>query len=136
MRREDGQYVRPAHEAAAEEPATSATILAVGNLEEWIKQGRRVPWGGKVAFVEYCDVTRELIETISPTVVVSPLLARGFDCIDLSQVLHGAAYKGRYRAMTRNIPNPSLIKSEILAMCPGLDFDVLPLEDCPPFRTN
>lgn len=102
-------------------------VLAVGDVEEWRRRGNTLPMGSQLAFVEICDISAELIESLRPEMVVSPLLARGFDCIDLAQALHASGFRGRYRAMARNLPDPEMIRREIRNLCPGLDFDILEL---------
>lgn len=102
-------------------------VLAVGDVEEWRRRGNTLPMGSSLAFVEICEVTPELIATLAPEMVVSPLLGRGFDCIDLAQALHASGFRGRYRAMARNLPDPQMIRQEIRSLCPGLDFDILEL---------
>ena len=100
-------------------------VLAVGDVEAWRENGNPMPSGAQMAFVEFCDISSELIEDMSPEMVVLPLLARGFDCTDLAKTLHLSGFTGKYRAMARVLPNPSMIRREIRAMCPGLDFDIL-----------
>lgn len=99
-------------------------VLAVGDVEAWRESGNRLPSGAQMAFVEFSEISRELIDMMEPELVFSPLLARGFDCIDLAQALFMSGFKGQYRAMARVLPDPSMVRREIRAMCPGLDFDV------------
>lgn len=120
--------MRPFREAAESESGRPI-VLAVGDLTEWLSKGREVPVGGKVAFVEFSDLTRELFEIYGPSFVLSPLLAHGFDCIDVSQVLQSLGFKGQYRAMAHNVPDPGLIKREISAICPDVDFDIIRIEE-------
>lgn len=136
MRRDVGYLNLPIGEAPSAEQGRSIMILAVGDLEGWIKRGQRLPLDGNVAFVEFSDVTDELFQTFAPSVVLSPLLAHGFDCIDLAQVLCRLGFKGRYRAMAERLPDPHLIEAEIGAMCPALDFGILTFADQPGYLAN
>ena len=91
---------------------------------------------GRVAFASFEDVNEELIARLCPTVILSPVLARNFDCIDLAQVLCRLDFRGRYRAMAEALPDPALIQQEIATMCPNLDFGVLTRRDTPRYLTN
>ncbi len=104
------------------------SILAVGDPDEWLRGGRSLPREDDIAFVGFQDVTAELLAELEPSVVLSPLLANGFDCIDLAENLVAAGFTGRYRAVTQTLPNPHLVVREIRQLCPGLDFDLLDLD--------
>ncbi len=103
----------------------TVAILAVGDSEEWLRQGNTMPGEGAVKFVSIEDVTQTLLEQICPTVVLSPALSTRFDCIDLAQILSEYSYKGRYRAVSRELPNPAMVEREIKHLCPKLDFGIL-----------
>ena len=100
-------------------------ILAVGEPEEWLQTGQKAPQAGNVKFVSIDEVSESLLEHLCPTVVISPALSRRFDCIDLAQILCSHKYKGRYRAVSRELPNPTMVEREIRSLCPGLDFAIL-----------
>lgn len=100
-------------------------VLAVGTPSEWERLGQTRPVSGKMAFVGFHDVSSELIERLKPGAIVSPLLAKGFDCIDLSQLLHNLNFGGAYRAIAHDLPNPKLVESEIAQLCPRLDFEIV-----------
>jgi hypothetical protein len=102
-------------------------VLAVGDTETWIRHGRQLPNDGHLVFAEFHQVTAELLSRLSPPLILSPLLARNFDCIDLAEVLWSLGYRGRYRAIDPSLPNPALIRREVRMLVPGLDFDVTTL---------
>lgn len=103
----------------------TVAVLAVGDSEEWLRQGNRILTKSSVVFVSIEKVTTALLNRLCPTVVISPALSHRFDCIDLAQILHGIGFKGRYRAVSGELPNPEMIEREISHLCPGLDFAVL-----------
>jgi hypothetical protein len=125
VKRQDLDLAPEAGAGPASENRYQTTILAVGDLQEWRRSGRDLPADGKIAFTDFRSVTEELFQLIAPQLVLSPLLARGFDCIDLAEVLHAMGFKGRYRAIADILPNPEIIRREIGDLCPGLDFDVI-----------
>ena len=96
-------------------------ILAVGDVRNWMNAGRALPADSQIAFAEFHEITEELLLTLLPDVVLSPVLCRAFDCLDLAQTLHGSGFRGRLRIMAPDMPNPRVIQSEIRALCPGLD---------------
>ncbi len=100
-------------------------ILAVGDSEEWLRQGHLPLSANSIAYASIEEVTRELMNRLCPTVVISPALSHRFDCIDLAQILHKIGFNGRYRAVSTELPNPEMVRREIGYLCPGLDFAVL-----------
>lgn len=114
-----------------ESSATSAarhsnvSVLAVGAPEEWTRNGNALPVNGTLAFVSFSEVTDSLLQQLSPVAVVSPVLAKGFDCIDLALLLHSLNYQGSYRAAAPDLPKPKLIEAEIAQICPRLDFGIV-----------
>ncbi len=103
----------------------TVSILAVGEPEEWLQSGHATPITSSVQFVSINEVNETLLEHLCPTVVISPALSRRFDCIDLAQILCSHRYQGRYRAVSRELPNPTMVEREIRSLCPGLDFAIL-----------
>lgn len=103
----------------------TVSILAVGEPNEWQQSGHKAPRSAGVQFVSIDEVNETLLEHLCPTVVISPALSRRFDCIDLAQILHSTKFKGRYRAVSRELPNPTMVEREIRSLCPGLDFAIL-----------
>ena len=76
----------------------------------------------------FAAVTAEALDRVGPKLVLSALVTAQFDCLDLAERLYAAGFRGRYRAVARSLPNPGLIRHEVAARCPGLDFDVLVLD--------
>lgn len=129
MKREDSSENLIFGVGPGSEIGLRTTILAVGDVDEWTRHRGSLPVSGKLAFSSFEGITQELFQIINPEVVFSPILARGFDCIDLAQVLSSIGYPGRYRAIAAALPDPDIVKREIRSMCPGLDFDVIILDD-------
>ena len=111
--------------ASSVENDASVKILAVGSLEEWSQQGFSTPGSRGVIYLEFHQVTEEVIREMSPGVVMSPVLARDFDCIELAIQLHNLGFDGSYRAVGKGLPKPRLIEREVAQMCPRLNFEIL-----------
>jgi len=104
----------------------AAVLLAVGEAGEWTKQ-RTLPFpdGYGVIYTSFEEVPRHVGKPGGPLLVISPILALGFDCIDLAQLLCRLNFPGAYRAVAEALPNPGMIRREIRDLCPKLDFDII-----------
>ncbi len=125
MKRHDIEHSLDSGAGPGAENNQRTTILAVGDIDEWTRHRGNLPANGKLAFSNFSGLSAELFELLTPQIVVSPLLARGFDCIDLAQVLSAIGFRGRYCAICDALPDPSIIRREIQALCPEIDFGVL-----------
>lgn len=99
------------------------TVLAVGDPEEWRRQGHVLPHE-KMAFVAFEDISEETLKHFNPSVIFSPVLANGFDCIELTLLLRNLAFDGAYRAVAQDLPKPALIEREVSQLYPDLDFKI------------
>ncbi|MEO1238669.1 MAG: hypothetical protein AAFW64_03220 [Pseudomonadota bacterium] len=97
----------------------------MGDTDEWLRRKQPVPPGGRILLASFSDLSFELLDSVKPRIVLSPLLAREFDCIDLAQLLFALGFDGKYRVLSSDIPNPQIVKAEIRTQCPGLDFEIL-----------
>jgi len=104
-------------------------VLVIGDIKDWIERDNLVASDHKLLHVDFSDITPEMIMAIGPRTIMSPLLAMKFDCIDLACILQEAGFQGQYRALSRQIPNPKLVRREIHGICPEVDFDLIFVED-------
>lgn len=104
---------------------TRVLVLAVGDTRKWDQAGNLLPTGTQIAFAAIEDITEDFLTIIEPETIISPVLARSFDCADLAEQLHALRFRGRYRAISDDLPNPDLIRREICQLCPGLDFEIV-----------
>lgn len=112
-------------DALPSEHRDTTTILAVGSTDIWEADRGRLPRHGNVAYVSFAEVTPALLDQLRPEAVVSPALARDFDCIDLAMLLCGLRFTGSYKATAFGLPRPKLIEAEIAQLCPSLDFEII-----------
>ncbi|MFT6452991.1 MAG: hypothetical protein ACJA06_002500 [Halocynthiibacter sp.] len=101
---------------------TGPNILAVGELDTWIGAGKMPLRNSKIALAEFYEVGPDLLMMLKPDYVVSPTLCRSFDCMDLASILQASGFRGKYRALAYNLPNPEIIRREVSALCTDLDF--------------
>lgn len=111
----------------ASDGAPSA-ILAVGELDEWSDKESSLSYGNDMVFVSFDEVSEGCLDAYKPSLVVSPALSPAFDCIELAMLLRNIGYKGAYRAVVRDMPNPDLIEREVKSICPLVDFGILKVD--------
>ncbi len=124
MGKETAWIDRSAIAASSSDQNSLTRIIAVGDASEWEQQGNMLPSGG-IAFLSFHEVTDTLLNDLNPSMIISPVLARHFDCIELAVLLHNLGYSGAYRAMAKDMPKPELIEREVRQICPRLNFKLL-----------
>ena len=125
MSDESFMVVRALHGAVSDAARRDVTILAIGEPDEWRRSGGVIPSEDVIAFCQFSEVSDELLQRLSPSLILSPVLARRFDCIDLATRLYQLSFKEKYRAIASNMPNPDIIEREIRSLCPTLNFAVI-----------
>lgn len=100
--------------------ASEVVVLAVGDVLSLRRSAKSNLAGDATAFADFADVTRELIEVLEPQVVVSSVLGRNFDCVDLAERLDGFGFRGCYRLIGHGIPQPELVLRELRSLFPSL----------------
>lgn len=98
-------------------------VLAVGNVYDWNQAARTLPPGSAVTFSDISDIKAEFLREICPDIVLSCLVCRDFDFLDLAQALQDAHYKGSLRIIVPKLPNPNSVISEARALCPDLQIE-------------
>lgn len=71
----------------------------------------------------------------APVLVLSPLLTPVFDAIDIARYLSQLGYRGRYLALVDKLPSANLIRREVEAQSPDLNFDVVVLDGSSPLHS-
>jgi hypothetical protein len=118
--------VREQRDVGQTELGPEIAVLAVGDvfsLRTRIDAGLA---GATTAFAEFSDVTPELMEALSPQIVVSSVLGRNFDCVDLAERLCEVGFRGCYRLIAHGMPQPDLVLREIRSLFPGLRVELDP----------
>lgn len=105
---------------ACVEDADGIVVLAVGDVLSLRTRVGSHQANETLAFADFLDVTDELVEALNPEVVVSSVLGRNFDCVDLAEKLDEIGFRGRYRLIGHGIPQPELVLREIRSLFPSL----------------
>ncbi|MCR9069007.1 MAG: hypothetical protein NXH79_09180 [Rhodobacteraceae bacterium] len=71
----------------------------------------------------------------APDLVLTPLLTPVFDALDLARYLSQAGYRGRYLALVDALPSAKLIRAEVEAQSPDLNFDLIVLDGTTPLHS-
>ncbi len=71
----------------------------------------------------------------APDLVLSPLLTPEFDALDLARILTQCGYRGRYLALVDRLPSANLIRREVSAQSPNINFDVIVLDGSTPLHS-
>lgn len=102
-----------------------ATIIAIGETPVWREAVGKTPAQDGVTYVQLNDINAAMISILVPGLVLSPVVAKNFDCLEVAAVLHSAGFSGAYRAVTQRLPNPGIVRREVHALYPELDFDIM-----------
>lgn len=100
-------------------------MLVVGSRAAWgTHEGRPAALPGFL-FCDYDDLALFMAGGSTVDMVLSPLVAQGFDALDVALQLADCGFVGRYRAVVDDLPDPSLVCREVRRAAPRVDFDVV-----------
>ena len=112
-------------------PDLHARTLVIGDLSTWLQGMRSLPGGSRIAVIQFRELDAGVLAAIRPRIVLSPLLSRGFDCLDLAERLNALGFDGQYRALADSLPDAGIVRHEVAQQFPGLDFDIVTAFDPP-----
>mgnify|MGYP006273086845 FL=1 len=118
--------------------ASSQRVLAVAMAAEVVLALPRnvVSPGSYIRSVTVEQLPEEVLTGAdAPELVLSPLLTPAFDALDLARLLTQCGYRGRYLALVDKLPSANLIRREVEAQSPGLNFDVVVLDGSTPLHS-
>lgn len=99
--------------------------LVIGNLTRWKSEGRITVALSDFQFAEFGALTSDMLKSLAPEIVLSPLMGDDFDVLDVAQKLLDLGFEGRYRVVADRVPNTQMILTEVRNHAPGLDFDLM-----------
>ena len=92
--------------------------------------------GAVVRSVTLSDMPEiSLVGPRAPNLVLSRLVTPEFDALDLARLLAQHGYRGRYLALVDRLPDAKLIRREVAAQSPGINFDVVILDGSSPLHS-
>lgn len=114
-----------AHQCAGEDNKTAGAILVIGDLARWQAQGRPTDAFDSFSFTEFGDFDDDMFRRLAPKFIFSPLIGTDFDVIEVAERLQELEFAGRYRVVTEDMPNADMVRAEVHAHAPDIDFDLL-----------
>ena len=102
--------------------------MVIGYLSRWLAEGRDIGVFDDIAYISFCDLDHKILTEHAPAIILSPLVADTFDALDIAARLAELGFEGRYRALSTGNGDTKLIKAEVLATAPELDFDILEIK--------
>lgn len=133
----DGRRLAPTDDSTPTD-ASSQRVLAVALSPGVVLALPRhvVSPGSYIRSVSIENLPEErLTGETAPALVLSPLLTPAFDALDLARMLSQCGYRGRYLALVDKLPSANLIRREVEAQSPGLNFDVIVLDGSTPIHS-
>ena len=107
-----------------EATVSRAPLVAVGDVREWESAGATPLRADDIMFVDIEEVTPQLLRELQPRVVLTAVLTRRFDCIDVGQRLIDSGFRGSLRLVAGKLPRPEIVLSELRAQFPGLQVQI------------
>jgi hypothetical protein len=107
-----------------DQTAHSMHTLIVGDVRNWAAGGRATDDFDDFQYASFGELTRDKLDHIAPQMILSPLVASEFDVIDLARHLQDIGYAWCYRVIAPNLPNADIIRAEVAAVAPIVDFDL------------
>lgn len=107
--------------------AQDGVTLIIGDLIRWQSAGRGLPDIDGIHFADAEEIDAALLARLKPVVILSPLMTRTFDAIDIARMLCDLGFAGRYRVLSEGLPDLALVQREIAFVAPTIDFAVVSL---------
>jgi hypothetical protein len=113
-------------EAALSPRSRHEKILAIGLTGRQLARMPARLFGALGKAAVHSDLSGLTGEDLGSAIaVLSPLIGRDFDAVDVAIVLHRANYGGHYFAFAENIPDPEIAVREVAVVAPDLSFELL-----------
>lgn len=80
----------------------------------------------------FSALEQKLVSSVSPTKVVVPLMARGFDAADVVEQLASCGYQGSVWVLAPKLPNRRMVERELKSLASGIQVEVIELDDVGP----
>ena len=80
----------------------------------------------------FSALEQKLVSSVSPTKVVVPLMARGFDAADVVEQLASCGFQGAVWVLAPKLPNRRMVERELKSLATGIQIEVIELEEVSP----
>ncbi|MEM7295213.1 MAG: hypothetical protein AAF330_01085 [Pseudomonadota bacterium] len=99
-------------------------LLFLGDLRGWHREGGTLPVIPNASYMDVTDLSADELDRVKPDIILCPLFTARFDAVLIASLLHAMQFKGSLRAMSRPLPEPSIIAAEVASAAPSIDFDL------------
>ena len=117
--------MKPENQSEFQAKSSAASTLIIGDLQRWKSEGRDTASYGNFIFLSLAELTGHVMADVMPQIILSPLIADDFDALDVAAALAALGYNGCYRALTSATEDAAVVRQEVSAVAPLLDFDIL-----------
>lgn len=93
--------------------------LVIGRIDSDVEEALRQSHGSLVVCA-FASLERALLDRVSPRSVVCPLMAEGFEALQVLTLLRQAGYAGDVMVVAPPLPDPRMVERELRAVAPGL----------------
>ena len=107
----------------ADQPLT----LVIGDQRAWDVNASHPPFIEGFKFIDIDALEAKVFDNFPAAIVLSALMTRNQDAIEIARKLKEFSFEGRYRVIADALPNPDLVAREVKAAAPDIDFEVLNL---------
>lgn len=84
----------------------------------------------------FSALEQKLVSSVSPTKVVVPLMARGFDAADVVEQLAACGFQGAVWVLAPKLPNRRMVERELKSLATGIQIEVIELEEVSPVNAG
>ena len=82
--------------------------------------------------IAFSALEQKLVASVSPTKVVVPLMARGFDATEAIEALGLCGYQGAVWVLAPKLPNRRMVERELKSIAAGIQVEVIELDEVGP----
>ena len=82
--------------------------------------------------IQFSALEQKLVSSVSPTKVVVPLMARGFDAAEVVEQLATCGFRGSVWVLAPKLPNRRMVERELKSMAPGIQVELIELDEVAP----
>ena len=82
--------------------------------------------------IQFSALEQKLVNSVSPTKVVMPLMARGFDAADVVEQLSNCGFQGSVWVLSPKLPNRRMVERELRSMATGIQVEIIELDEVAP----
>ena len=104
---------------------TDFIILIVGDIDNISSDGIDLPQIDNFHLCRIKELNQVFLARLKPDLILSSLITKQFDIVDLMEVLNSINDNGQVRAISTALPDTQLIISEIKSAYPLIDFDLM-----------